>query len=160
MRAADKECISCQAISGAKRMNEVPRVMVTTNWVVEHIFPTSIRGWMVMMPKRHVTAVHQLTRAEMAEFGELLHAVCEGFHELYGAEKEYFMQFSEAPGFTHLDVHVVPRLKDWPSELTGENLFISKKYQTENLLTPHEAAEEAMKLQNYLLKKVPARLMK
>jgi diadenosine tetraphosphate (Ap4A) HIT family hydrolase len=157
---SSKECGICQSISGAKRLNQVPRVMVTKNWVVEHIYPTSIKGWMIMTPKRHVTAVHQLNREEMAEFGELMHEICTGQHEIYKAEKEYFMQFSEAEGFNHLNIHVVPRLKDWPDEMKGPNIFTDTNYQEHDLLTPEEIARESMALQNYLLKHLPARILR
>jgi diadenosine tetraphosphate (Ap4A) HIT family hydrolase len=157
---SNKDCTFCQYVTGEKRINEIPRVLTTKNWVIEHVYPTSVKGWVDILPKRHVTAVHQLTREEMAEFGELLHAVCEGQHELYGAEKEYFMQYSETEGHYHTNVHVVPRLPDWPDSLKGPMVFSALGTQVENPLTPEQISVEVMKLQNYLLKKVPARLLR
>ena len=160
MNAAwDKDCISCQAIRASKRINKVPRVMETKNWVVEHGYPTSIRGWMVIMPKRHVVAVHELTRDEMEEFGDLLQAVCLGQHELYETEKEYFVQYSEGEGYSHLNIHIVPRLEKWPDAMKGFGVFSGIGENIQNPITEMAAAEESMKLQTYLLKHLPARIL-
>lgn len=133
--------------------------METKNWVVEHGYPTSVKGWMVIMPKRHVISTHELNRDEMAEFGELLQAVCLGQHELYQTEKEYFVQYSEGEGYTHLNVHVIPRLAKWPEALKGFNVFSGIGDHVQNPITEMAAAEESMKLQTWLLKHLPTRIL-
>ena len=37
--------------------------------------------------------------------------------------KSYLMQFSEAEGFSHLHVHLVPRMADQPVERRGPQVF-------------------------------------
>jgi diadenosine tetraphosphate (Ap4A) HIT family hydrolase len=154
----DKDCISCNSIRGINRIKQIPRVLETKHFVVEHI-STSIRGWVVIVPKRHVTAVHQLTKGEMIEYGELPHAVCQGQHELYDTEKEYFMQYSEGESFSHTHVHVVPRLPEWPSALKGPRVFSAMGAEVENVLTAEERTAEALKLREYLLENLPAKLI-
>lgn len=156
----EKNCTSCQAIRASKRINQVPRVMETKNWVVEHGYPTSMKGWMVIMPKRHVTSVHELNREEMAEFGELLHEVCVGQHELYKTENEYFVQYSEGAEYQHINIHVIPRLEKWPESMKGFGVFNAIGEHAENPITEMSAAEESMKMQSFLLKRLPVRILK
>lgn len=40
-----------------------------------------------------------------------------------GCTKTYLMQFSEAEGFSHLHLHLVPRMSDQPDELRGPRVF-------------------------------------
>jgi diadenosine tetraphosphate (Ap4A) HIT family hydrolase len=37
--------------------------------------------------------------------------------------KTYLMQFSEAEGFSHLHLHLVPRLADQPDDVRGPRVF-------------------------------------
>ncbi len=158
--ATNKDCIFCQYITGEKRIDQIPRIMTTKNWVVEHVTPTTVKGWVNLLPKRHVLAMHELNREEMIEFGELLFTVCEALRDVYGAEKEYMMQYAETEGHYHTNIHVVARLPDWPATLTGATIFSALGPQVKNPLTPEQVSIEVMKLQNYLLKHLPGRLLK
>jgi diadenosine tetraphosphate (Ap4A) HIT family hydrolase len=40
-----------------------------------------------------------------------------------GCVKTYLMQFSEAEGFSHLHLHLVPRLLDHPEDARGPRVF-------------------------------------
>lgn len=53
----------------------------------------------------------------------MLHRLSNALRTVTGCEKTYMMQFSEAEGFSHLHVHLVPRLTDHPAEATGPNVF-------------------------------------
>jgi diadenosine tetraphosphate (Ap4A) HIT family hydrolase len=115
----DPGCLTCQALQEKIRLTDAPPVIETGLWKVEHAYPTSIKGWLVMVTKRHCEAVHQLTREEAAEFGRLLSVCCQALEAVLGARKEYVMQFAEMKGFHHVHFHVVPRMQDWPASLTG-----------------------------------------
>jgi diadenosine tetraphosphate (Ap4A) HIT family hydrolase len=40
-----------------------------------------------------------------------------------GCVKTYLMQFSEAEGFSHLHLHLVPRMADQPESARGPRVF-------------------------------------
>jgi diadenosine tetraphosphate (Ap4A) HIT family hydrolase len=46
-----------------------------------------------------------------------------------GCVKTYLMQFSEAEGFSHVHLHLVPRMADQPEDARGPRVF---GYLTEN----------------------------
>jgi len=72
--AAGAECLSCvqdaQADSPPRE-----RLHVGPRWRVAHAFGTSLPGWLVVLPRRHVTALDQLTAEEAADLGPLLRAL-------------------------------------------------------------------------------------
>ncbi|MCB0099933.1 MAG: hypothetical protein KDE46_29575, partial [Caldilineaceae bacterium] len=43
----------------------------TAHWDVVHSFNTSLPGWLVLVARRHMAAVAELTAAEAAELGDL-----------------------------------------------------------------------------------------
>ena len=59
----------------------------------------------------------------MAEMGTLVGDLSRALREVLGCEKTYVMQLSEAPGFSHLHVHVVPRMPDQPEDRRGPAVF-------------------------------------
>ena len=48
---------------------------VGPGWRVAHAFGTSLPGWLVMVPRRHVIALDELTVEEAADLGPLLRAL-------------------------------------------------------------------------------------
>ena len=82
-----------------------------------------LRGWLVVLPARHVTSLVEVGEAAAAELGTLLHRLAVALEQVTGCVKTYQMQFSEAEGFSHLHVHVVPRIRDQPAELRGPRVF-------------------------------------
>jgi diadenosine tetraphosphate (Ap4A) HIT family hydrolase len=65
---ADTGCFSCA--QGARA--DLPpreRLHVGPQWRVAHAFGTSLPGWLVVLPRRHVTALDQLTVGEAAGLG-------------------------------------------------------------------------------------------
>jgi diadenosine tetraphosphate (Ap4A) HIT family hydrolase len=79
----------------------------------------------VVVLRRHAPALHDLTGDEWAELATVLQATCEAVRGVVGAEKEYVMQFAEADGHHHVHFHVVPRLPEWPHELSGPRVMES-----------------------------------
>jgi diadenosine tetraphosphate (Ap4A) HIT family hydrolase len=158
----DKDCISCRSIQGIERLSPVPRILETRHWVAEHLSSTSIKGWVIVLPKRHVTAIHQLPKEDMVEFGELLHVICEGQYALYKPVKEYFMQYSEGEGYSHTHVHIVPRVPELPDKFKGPRVMRAMGNNPENtlpILPIEEVTAEALKLRKYLLEHLPAKLI-
>ncbi len=56
----------------------------TPHWDVVHSFNTALPGWLVLVCRRHVEAVHELTDDEAAELGALFRRVSLALHEVTG----------------------------------------------------------------------------
>ncbi|MBR7744531.1 HIT family protein [Phycicoccus sp. BSK3Z-2] len=99
------------------------RVVVTDHWRVAHAFDTSLPGWLVLDAREHVTALDELPPAAHAELGDLLGRLTAALRAHTGCAKTYVMQFSEAEGFGHLHVHLVPRPADLPDDSRGPGVL-------------------------------------
>lgn len=97
--------------------------MHTDHWRVAHAFNSSLPGWLVILPTRHVTSFTELTPAAAAELGGLVRGLGMALETVTGCVKTYLMQFSEAEGFAHLHLHLVPRLPDQPDDARGPRVF-------------------------------------
>ncbi len=60
--------------------------------------------------RRHVEALDELTAAEVAVLGSLLHAASAALRATVGCAKTYVMLFAEHPRYAHVHLHVVPRM--------------------------------------------------
>jgi diadenosine tetraphosphate (Ap4A) HIT family hydrolase len=92
-------------------------------WVVDHAYPTALAGWLVIVPRRHVEALHELSAEEFAELAELQRKTALMLRAELGCQKEYMACFAEAAGFTHIHFHVVPRPTELAKELRGPDIF-------------------------------------
>ena len=107
-------------------MAEVPeweRLHVGAGWRVAHAFDSALPGWLILLPRRHVLAAHELTADEAAEFGGLVRRVSQALVDVTSCLKTYVALFAEADGFAHLHVHVVPRYSDAPADRRGPGVF-------------------------------------
>jgi diadenosine tetraphosphate (Ap4A) HIT family hydrolase len=116
-------CRTCAALRGEISLTTVPRFHTGAHWVLEHVSPCSVKGWIVVVLKRHCRALHELSAEEYAELGLLLRATCTALHETLHSEKEYVMQFAEGEGFHHVHMHVIARTPDWPTDFRGPRVF-------------------------------------
>ena len=92
-------------------------------WRVAHDFNSSLEGWLVLAPLRHVHGLDELTPEEALALGDLLRKASVALRSVTGCEKTYVMLFAEAEGFAHLHVHVVPRMPDQPEDRRGPAVF-------------------------------------
>ncbi|MCB0093447.1 MAG: HIT domain-containing protein [Caldilineaceae bacterium] len=95
----------------------------TAHWDVVHSFNTSLPGWLVLVARRHMAAVAELTAAEAAELGDLQRRVSRALHEVTGCAKTYIIQFAEHPDHPHVHFHIVPRMAGQPAERRSVNIF-------------------------------------
>lgn len=116
-------CYPCsqQAQTGGLAPRE--DVIHTDHWRVAHAFNSTLPGWLVLLPTRHVTAFAQLSAEAAAELGPLIRELSLALEEVTGCVKTYAMQFAEADGFAHLHVHLVPRAADHPGDAKGPRVF-------------------------------------
>ena len=132
------DCLTCAAGEGRISLSLVPTLAVTAHWRVEQGHPTKVRGWLVVVLRRHAPALHDLTAGEWDDLATVLAAVCGAHRRVVGAEKEYVMQFAEAEGHQHVHFHVVPRLPEWPDDLRGPRAMEALGAAARNPLTLEE----------------------
>jgi diadenosine tetraphosphate (Ap4A) HIT family hydrolase len=109
---------ACYACTMSARNDELPpreRVHAEGGWRIAHAFDSTLPGWLVLVPLRHVTA--------MEEMGLLARRSSIALKQVTGCSKTYLMLFAEAEGFAHLHLHVVPRMADFPPEVRGPGVF-------------------------------------
>jgi diadenosine tetraphosphate (Ap4A) HIT family hydrolase len=118
----EPECLTCVQNDNP----ELPtreRVHVGHHWRVAHAFGTALPGWLVVVPRRHVTALDELTAEEAADLGPLLRNVTAAMRSVLGCAKSYVALFAEAEGFAHVHFHVIPRAGDLAADLRGPRIF-------------------------------------
>lgn len=100
-------------------MPDAEQLYLAEHWRVVHAMRCALPGWLIVLPRRHTTAISQHCPAEAAELGSLLLAVSGAIEEYTGCRKTYVAQFAEADGFEHVHFHVIPRPADLAPELIG-----------------------------------------
>jgi diadenosine tetraphosphate (Ap4A) HIT family hydrolase len=98
-------------------------IVHTEHWRVAHAFNSTLPGWLVLLPTRHVLAFTDLTPEAAGELGGLIRRLSAALEQVTGCVKTYLMQFSEAEGFSHLHLHLVPRLAEHPAAALGPGVF-------------------------------------
>lgn len=120
--------------------------MHTDHWRVAVAFNSTLPGWLVINPTRHLTALTEMTPAAADEFGGLVRRLSDALEQVTGCVKTYLMQFSEAEGFAHLHVHVVPRMPDHPAGARGPKVFAYLKDDPAQWLPESERDDIALAL--------------
>ena len=121
----DMTCHTCQLIA-ARDAGDAPlwdSIHRTPFWDVAHAFNTSLPGWLVLVARRHIEAIDELTNEEAAELGVLLRRSSAALRDITGCVKTYVMQFAEAEGHSHVHFHIVPRMTDQPEERRSTKIF-------------------------------------
>lgn len=132
------DCLACKSISGEKRISPGRTVFEGKYWLVEHAYPTQLKGWLVIETKRHVESLHELKPIEFAELGKLLEKAVRVLREVFRCEKEYVACFAEVPGFHHIHFHVVQKPKGLPEELKGTKIFAVLKVEEKDAIPRQE----------------------
>lgn len=92
-------------------------------WDVVHSYSTSLKGWLVLVARRHIESIDQLTEDESVELGRLLRLVSIALKSATGCQKTYVIQFAEHPDHPHVHFHVIPRMADQPDDKKGAGIF-------------------------------------
>jgi diadenosine tetraphosphate (Ap4A) HIT family hydrolase len=116
------QCVTC-ARNSLPDLPPRERVHVGLRWRVAHAFGTSLPGWLVVLPRRHVITLDELTVEEAADLGPLLRGLTAALREVLGCSKTYVALFAETEGFAHVHFHVVPRSPDLDQSLRGPRVF-------------------------------------
>lgn len=117
------DCLPCLNVSGERRISPGPFVYEGSYWIVDHAYPTTHLGWLVIVLKRHTEALHELSKEEFQELADIQYRLVQVMHMDGAVEKEYLMCFSEGEQFQHIHIHVVPKPVSLPNELKGPHIF-------------------------------------
>jgi diadenosine tetraphosphate (Ap4A) HIT family hydrolase len=115
-------CFACTNTAAAT-LPDREQVIRTEHWRVAHAFDSALPGWLVLLPTTHVLSYAELPDAAAAELGPLLLDLSRALPRLVDCVKTYQMVFSEAEGFAHLHLHLVPRPAELAPELRGPGIF-------------------------------------
>lgn len=146
-------CRSCELVDRRDAGAAPPwdRILRTPEWDVVHAYGTSIEGWLVLVTRRHVAALADLTDAESAALGPLVVRVSRALRDVVGCVKTYAAQFAEDPAHPHVHVHVIPRSADQPPELCGPRVFSALGGVDEALCVSEQRRDEiAVRLRELL----------
>ncbi|KIF73902.1 HIT family hydrolase [Streptomyces sp. 150FB] len=144
------DCYACAAEAAFDELPPRECVVSDEHWRVAHAFNTAVPGWLVLLPRRHATAVHDLTDAEAGTLGAWQVALSRALRALTGCAKTYVVQFAEAEGFAHVHFHIVPRMADLPPERRGPDVFGLLRRPEEEWVTPDQADRMALSLRAHL----------
>ena len=118
------ECYSCELM--ARRDKGVAplwdNIFRTQYWDVVHHHDTELPGWLVLVARRHMATVAELSEAEASDLGVLIRDVSLALKQVTGCLKTYVLQFTDHPKHPHLHVHIVPRMKNQPKERQGAKI--------------------------------------
>lgn len=117
------DCYTCGMEAEFDSLPPRERIAFDRHWRVAHATGTSLPGWLVLLPRRHVTAVHDLTDAEAAVLGTWQVRISRALRAVTGCDKTYVVQFAEAEGFSHVHFHIVPRDGDLAPNCRGPGVF-------------------------------------
>jgi diadenosine tetraphosphate (Ap4A) HIT family hydrolase len=92
------------------------------HWRVAHVFGVDLLGWLVLLPRRHVMEVAELTEREADGLGRWQAALARALRDEVGVVKTYVAAYGEAPGF-HLHFHVIGRPAALAAEHRGPGIF-------------------------------------
>lgn len=95
----------------------------TPYWDVVHSYDTALPGWLVLVVRRHIVAVDDLTDAEAIELGQLIRRTSIALKEITGCLKTYVVQFAERADHPHVHFHIIPRMADQPQERNSTLIF-------------------------------------
>lgn len=118
-----KSCKSCISNKGIKRISPAEPIYKGKYWRVEHAYPCGMKGWLILLPNRHVEAIHELTNYEMKEFGEIFPKISKSLHNVLKNEKEYVFQLAEGMNFHHVHFHIIAKPKTLPKKYLATNIF-------------------------------------
>ncbi|WP_353946805.1 HIT family protein [Streptomyces sp. HUAS MG91] len=143
----------CYACANEARFDDLPpreRVAHDTHWRVAHSFTSALPGWLVLLPRRHVTAVHDLSDSEAAALGGWQVGASRALREVTGCAKTYVAQFAEADGFAHVHFHIVPRAAELPAAQRGPGVFELLHGPRRGRVSAEQADEIALALRAHL----------
>jgi len=119
------DCYTCE-LTKRRDTGDAPlwdNIYRTQHWDVVHSYNSSLPGWLVLIARRHIAAIDELTEDEAIELGKMIRRVSMVLKLVTGCSKTYVIQFAEAPQHPHVHFHIVPRMPDQPEDSKGPDIF-------------------------------------
>ena len=119
-------CKSCELVERRDRGEAPPwdDIWRTPFFDVVHSYDTSHEGWLVLVLRRHITSVAQLTADEAVDLGQLIRNVSGAIEHVLGCRRTYVVEFAENPKHDHVHVHVIARPDILEPRLRGPGIFV------------------------------------
>ncbi len=118
------DCFACSLATGRTPLPG-GRIHETTHWLVEPCIGPLGAATMIVKPRRHVTAVAELTDGEAAELGPLLRNASKVAAGLVAAEQVYNCLWSHAGGEPgHLHYVIQPATADEMARFRAHGPFL------------------------------------
>ena len=152
-----KSCKTCELIA-RRNAGIAPlwdHIHRTPYWDVVHSYNTALPGWLVLVVRRHIEAIDELTEEEAIELGKLLQRVSLAIKQIIGCLKTYVIQFAEMAEHPHVHFHVVPRMPDQPQNRRATEVFKYLGVSDKERVNEEVMNEIALKVQQFLLASVP-----
>ena len=146
-------CKTCELIS-RRDANNAPLwdcIYRTQFWDVVHHNSTVLSGWLVLVARRHIGAIDELTNEEAVELGVLLRQVSLALKETTGCIKTYVVQFAEMAEHQHVHFHIIPCMVNQPENRRGTDVFKYSGVSEEERVSEEIMNEIAAKVQKILL---------
>lgn len=145
------DCRTCKSNSGEERVSPGPVIYESEYWLVDHMYPVKLPGWLVIVSKRHIDYVHSLSTGEWTDFGHVAQYVGNRLRILTRCERLYVAFFAETAGF-HLHAHLIPKPPNLPKEFKGPNIF--RRFTTADeaeSISKEETIEMSIQLRKLML---------
>jgi diadenosine tetraphosphate (Ap4A) HIT family hydrolase len=146
-------CQTCELVA-RRDAGEAPpwdAIYRSQYWDVVHSYNTSLPGWLVLVARRHMVAIDEMSDEEAVELGLLIRRVSIALKESTGCLKTYVIQFAEAADHPHVHFHVVPRMADQPEDRRSMNVFRYLGVAEEESVGEARMNELAAQIQRVLL---------
>ena len=120
-----ESCKTCELVA-ARDAGFAPLwdcIQRTRFWDVVHSYNTALPGWLVLVARRHIAAIDEMSEDEAVELGVLIRRVSVALKEVTGCLKTYVIQFAEAAEHPHVHFHIIPRMADQPPDRCSTQIF-------------------------------------
>jgi diadenosine tetraphosphate (Ap4A) HIT family hydrolase len=122
----DGSCWLCEA-NERDPSTSPDSVFVGIEWRVA-VHRSGLLGWLLVVPRRHITSLAELKDAEAGELGKVFRSATRALVACLRAEKTYTLQFSEET--PHLHFSLIPRMTDLPESRRGVGISEYNKEPT------------------------------
>jgi diadenosine tetraphosphate (Ap4A) HIT family hydrolase len=115
-------CFNCEQNAQLEVMPVRDRIYIGPYWRIAHAW-SALPGWLVLIARRHLLSLGELSPPEAAELGKLLRVTSAALCTVTGCAKTYVVMYAEQPGFEHVHFHLIPRMPDFDPAHRGGGVF-------------------------------------
>jgi len=148
--SAQSACLSCVHNADSPIRRPEHWIASDDHWRVAHAFGAAVAGWLVLVPRRHVVTIADLTDEEAAALGTWQVRLSRALHAVTGCAKTYVAQFAERSGFQHIHFHIVPRADGLPHHFQGPRVFGLLGKPDQPCITPADVTRVSAALHSHL----------